>query len=82
MTPVIHIAAVPVKVGCRLRQRCGWCGAMICDFALLCQNPEPPTWEHGKLIAVDGNASWVVEHEDGADLPEGACGLLDPEVTV
>jgi hypothetical protein len=45
-------------------------------------DPTPATWPVGELIAVDGHASWTVDHEDGQPLPGGACALLDAEVTV
>lgn len=87
MTAVIHIAGSDVTVGPRLRQRCCWCGALLIDYDLagiaipVGTDPRPATWPVGVLIAVDGNASYVVEHVDGAGLPDGACGQLDPEVT-
>jgi hypothetical protein len=43
---------------------------------------DPPMWETGRLVAVDGNASYVVDHVDGAELPGGACALLDDTITV
>jgi hypothetical protein len=92
VTAVIHIAGLDVQVGSQLRQRCGWCGALLIDYALdrvgvmVPGDGSPPsgpgTWAVGALVARDGNASWVVEHEDGAVLPDGCCGKLDPEVTV
>lgn len=85
---ITHIAGLDVQVGPYLRQRCAWCGAVLSDYDLTRvavpegQNPRPAMWEVSVLVAVDGIASWVVEHEDGADLPENACALLDPAVTV
>ena len=87
-TGVIHIAGVYVQVGSRMRQRCGWCGALLLTYDLAAlavpvgQDPTPATWPVGSLVRVDGGLSFQVEHEDGQALPEGACGLLDPEVTV
>jgi hypothetical protein len=86
MPPVIHIAGRQVQIGRQLRQRCSWCGALLEDHQLGAGagddgNPGPPMWEPGALVALDGNASYVVEHEDGKDLPPGACGLLDHSVT-
>ncbi len=94
MTAVIHIAGVQVQVGTHLRQRCSWCGATLCDYELTRiavyvgedhdpaqPVPTPGMWETGRLVAVDGNAYYVVEHEDGAELPDGACGKLDPVAT-
>lgn len=95
MTAVIHIAGAQVQVGTHLRQRCSWCGATLCDYELTriavyvgedhdpaTPVPTPGMWETGKLIAVDGPASYVVDHIDGAELPDGACALLDDAVTV
>jgi hypothetical protein len=84
---ITHIAGVQVQVGSRLRQRCSWCGAVLCDYDLtriavpIGQDPTPGMWETGRLVEVDGNLSRVVEHEDGAELPAGACAQLDDEVT-
>lgn len=85
---ITHIAGLDVQVGPYLRQRCAWCGAVLSDYDLARvavpegQNPRPAMWEVGILVAIDGVASWVVDHEDGADLPANACALLDPAVTV
>lgn len=87
MTAVIHIAGPDITIGCLLRQRCAWCGATLLDYNLhlvavpVGQDPRPATWPPGDLIAVDGNASYSVDHEDGAPLPSGSCGLIDPAVT-
>jgi hypothetical protein len=84
---VIHIAGMQVQVGQLLRQRCSWCGAVLADYDLTRiavpegQDPTPALWETGVLVAVDGGASWVVPHTDGADLPPQACAALDPAVT-
>jgi len=86
-TAVVHIAGPKLQVGTQLRQRCGWCGALLLDYALdrvavpIGTDPAPATWPAGELIAVDGSASYVVPHEDGEPLPEGACGKLDPAAT-
>lgn len=87
MTALIHIAGRDVQVGPYLRQRCGWCGAVLLDYDLdriavpVGTDPRPATWPPGDLVAVDGNASYVVEHVDGDDVPAGSCALLDPAVT-
>jgi hypothetical protein len=84
---VIHIAAVDVRIGQHLRQRCGWCGAVLIDYDLariavpVGQDPTPAVWPYGSLVLVAGGISVSVEHEDGQPLPEGSCGHLDPEVT-
>ena len=88
---IVHIAGKEIYVGSQLRQRCGWCGAVLIDDDV-CRTmvlvdaehtrPGPiPTWPKGELVAVQGGASWVVEHEDGADLPLEACAMIDHEVT-
>ena len=87
MAGVVHIAGLEVQVGAQLRQRCGWCGTMLVDYALdriavpVGQDPRPATWPAGGLVEVDGNCSVVLPHEDGQQLPANACGQLDHEVT-
>lgn len=88
MSAVIHIAAQANQVGSQLRQRCAWCGAVLIDMDLgnvmvaPGSDPTPATWEPGRLVAIDRPASYLVEHKDGDRLPEGACGLIDHEVTL
>jgi hypothetical protein len=83
VSPVTHIAGAQVEVGSHLRQRCSWCGAILADYDLTRiavpegQDPRPAMWETGKLVRVDGPASWIVEHEDGADLPADSCAALE-----
>lgn len=87
---MVHIAATPVRVGRLLRQRCGWCGALILSHDLTCLafleddagDETPRTWPVGELVEVDGAVSFVVAR-DGDDhaLPPAACALLDPAVT-
>lgn len=85
---ITHIAGLDVQVGRYLRQRCAWCGAVLSDYDLAGvavlegQDPRPAMWEVGVLVAMDGCASWVVDHEDGTDLPANACAQLDPAVTL
>lgn len=88
---VVHIAGLDVQVGPYLRQRCSWCGAVLIDVDLRNvnfqiseddPNPKYATWEVGKLVCVDENVKYIVEHEDGAKLPPQACAMLDPSVTV
>lgn len=84
---IIHIAGPAVRVGMLLRQRCGWCGAMMADYDLERiavpegQEDAPGTWGAGELVLVDGNMSAVYPHVDGTELPANACALLDPAVT-
>lgn len=86
---VTHIAGLSLHVGCLVRQRCGWCGAVLEDYNVHNiafrdddPDPRPPTWEVGSLVLVDGNLTASVAHEDGADLPDNACAVLDPAVTL
>ena len=90
MSTEIHIAGLPIEVGSQLRQRCGWCGAVLEDvdqsrIAVAVQPGEEPgrypTWEVGSLVARDGGATWAVDHKDGDQLPPECCGQLDHEVT-
>lgn len=88
MPMLIHIAGSNVRIGARLRQRCAWCGTVLLEYDLdriavpAGQDPTPATWPVGDLVAVDGHASWTVDHVDGQPLPDGACAKLDPEATV
>lgn len=87
MTALIHIAGIDVCVNDRLRQRCGWCGALIIDYDLTRvavpagQDPRPATWPVGALVAIDGGMSYTVEQNDTDPLPDGACAVIDAEVT-
>jgi hypothetical protein len=82
---IVHIAGLDVRVGNRLRQRCAWCGAMIDDYDLrlvaTTDGNGPGTWPVGALIARDGGMTYVMEHDDGADIPSQCCAALDPSVT-
>jgi len=79
----VHIAGFPVKVGNQGRQLCAWCGAVLfeADHAreLVAPNADgtpgqgSQPWEVGSLVAVDGNTSWSVPHEDGLPLSEECC---------
>lgn len=87
-TAVTHIAGLDIRVGCQIRQRCGWCGAVLIDEDLHnvmvpAEDADKPfpTWPVGALIRRDGCVTSIVEHEDGADLPADACGQLDHAVT-
>jgi hypothetical protein len=85
---LIHIAGNDVQVGAKLRQRCAWCGTVLLDYDLdriavpEGTDPRPATWPVGDLIAVDGSLSYVVDHEDGQQLPATACANLDAQVTL
>ncbi len=83
----IHIAGLCARVGSQQRQRCAWCGEVIDDTDLasiaVALNPDGSVpdvsggFEIGVLVAVsDGNprCTYIVRHEDGAQLPAGWCG--------
>jgi hypothetical protein len=90
---VVHIAGLVCQVGSVVRQRCGWCGAMLSDYdleltAVAIPDPrpegwhwEPPMWELGCLVWQLGAGSRVVEAGPDGKLPPGACAGLDPSIT-
>lgn len=96
MTAQVHIAGLDIEVSPYLRQRCGWCGAVLVDYDLTRvarplepgEDPDDPkpwrpaTWPVGSLIEVDGPCSALVPHVDGDKLPANACAQIDPAVTV
>ncbi len=81
--PVTHIAGSEVQVGSHLRQRCAWCGVVLADYDLECiavpegQDPRPAMRAQGALVRRDGCAWFVVEHEEGADLPDDSCAVAE-----
>ena len=85
-----HIAGHVIEVGPYLRQRCGWCGAVLIDVDVRqamyptstpVEDRTPGTWETGAIVRIDGVMSSVVEHEDGEPVPDDCCAALDPAVT-
>lgn len=92
MSKTIHIAGFPVRVGNDFRQRCAWCGVVLIEYdytRIAWTLPadgspgEPPGGvEIGLLFAVDGNCSYIVQHEDGAKLPREWCGHNLPPPSV
>ena len=87
MTGVCHLAGPVLEVGSQLRQRCGWCGAVLIDVDLariavpVGQDPRPARWEVGGLVEIDGPMSSRVEHVDGTPVPGNCCAQLDPAAT-
>lgn len=65
---ITHIAGTVVHVNTLMRQRCGWCGAVLIDENLdhvMVMSDDParasvPTWEVGTFVAVSGAASWQI----------------------
>lgn len=87
----IHIAGFAVRVGDQLRQRCAWCGDTLIDVDISCimapmkEDGSPPdpysVWDVNALVAVDGNATWVVADHDG-ELPLRCCAKGAPALTL
>jgi hypothetical protein len=81
--PATHIAGAEVQVGSRLRQRCAWCGEVMADYdlqriaVLEGDDPRPAMWLQGSLVRRDGCAWFVVDHEEGADLPSDSCAAAE-----
>lgn len=89
--PVIHLAGLAIHIGPLLRQRCAWCGAVLIDENLTgmmsTDGSGYSSWTPGALVSTTGDhraasQGWIVEHEEGAHLPDGCCGTLDPAVTL
>lgn len=93
---VAHLAAQWFRVGPRLRQRCGWCGAMLVDVDLstvampteqaAAVDPDDPTcgyptWPTGRLVAHNGAVWWLIEEGPDDPLPASSCAKLPPEAT-
>ena len=82
---IVHIASNTVVMeGRYLRQRCVWCGELLHDVDMntvqVCNTSDAqddelyPTWGTGRLVAVDGNHSYIVE---GNKIPENCCYDVD-----
>ena len=70
---VTHIAGPEVQAGSRLRQRCAWCGVILADTI----THGPAMWAQGDLVRSDGDAWFLVEHEEDADLPADSCAAAE-----
>lgn len=85
---ILHIAGLPTQVGTNFRQRCAWCGALLLEYGYANTMAPPgqdgnlPAWVPFTLLRVDGNATYVVRHMDGDEIPPDSCAALDPAVTV
>ncbi len=84
MSEVVHIASQAVQVGAEIRQRCVWCGYSLIevDLRLVAVPAEQaaapfPEWPGGKLIGVDGHATYLIDHPDGDKVPRTFCGAPD-----
>lgn len=83
MGTVVHFAGPDIRINNLLRQRCAWCGLALIDYDLdLVAVPDghdgsPSTWPIGGLVAVDGPASWTVEHDAADPLPDKTCSLVE-----
>lgn len=63
---IVHIAGLPIRFENHLRQRCGWCWAVLIDMDLTrvavpieqlneAGEFEPPTWPIDSLVEVSGD---------------------------
>lgn len=84
----IHIAGTYIGMGPRLRQRCGWCGAMLIDNDIDLNRIAPDGlvevsfYEVGRLVAfTDAGDSWIVTRDENEPLPPTCCMSLDAEAT-
>lgn len=84
MTALTHIAGTRVRVGSRVRQRCGWCGAVLVDEDLGRAAFEEdagriaPGWNPSDLVTVNGCGMFAVPL---GVLPSDACARIDDSVT-
>ena len=89
---VVHIAGAWLTLfGRYMRQRCEWCGIVLVEYDLhrvavpTGQPGEPPHWEPGSLVRVDGNMSAAIDNPRTGDgevqLPPDSCGY-DPKTQV
>lgn len=61
MARVVHIAGGPLQVGAQLRQRCGWCGAVLIDSDLSRMAMPIPEGKTEEQARADGDlrpATW------------------------
>jgi hypothetical protein len=80
---ITHIAGPDITIdgefGQYLRQRCGWCGAVLLEYELArvavpVDQPGPPaTWPLNAFVRLDGNLSTVRAHTEDRKLPFDAC---------
>lgn len=78
---VTHIAGPDITIsgeyGEYLRQRCGWCGAVLLEYDLTRvavpagTDPRPATWPANSLVTIDGHAAIAMGNVDR--LPDDAC---------
>lgn len=87
---IVHIAGPTLVVNGQQRQRCSWCGALLCDddldhVASVVDGPFPGSgpacWPVGEYVAEDGAYWFVMRPADPDDLPETACARLPHELT-
>lgn len=87
---VVHIASPAIVIDGRVRQRCGWCGAVIDDTVVANtavfgpvsdRDSRYPTWPAGAYVAIsEGMGEWTVTPPQ-LGLPPGCCAALDPAIT-
>jgi hypothetical protein len=92
---IVHLAGDQITMNNVSRQRCLWCGALICerDWAGIgiqiqpgetaeqaAENARKAVWSG--FVAVDGGVTYSVPDDDpDKKPPAGSCLLLDIEVT-
>lgn len=80
---VTHVAGIPLVVRDHVRQRCGWCGALIADYEL--DTPGAFFFNAHTLVRIDAGSVVAVTanyHPDGSVvLPVDACANVDVAVT-
>lgn len=82
---VVHIAGLPIQMeGRYIRQRCGWCGAMIEDIdltmiAVAGEDTSVPLWTQGHLISIDGGLRCDLGSVE--EVPSNCCAAIDLSVT-
>lgn len=80
-----HIAGQEIEVqGRYMRQRCSWCGAILCDYdyttlTMVGEWTKPKGFPVGKLVRVEGDG-WPTSFAvlDLERLPDDACALVRP----
>lgn len=76
---ITHIAGPEIVVSGRwMRQRCSWCGAIICDYDLtMCASSDgsgPYGWPVHTLVDVSGLNPVSFVRNDAEKLPPTFCG--------
>jgi hypothetical protein len=69
----------------RVRQRCGWCGALLLDVPFTDDEEGPVTWDELAQVRVIGGMIELIDtpplQEDNGYLVEDSCAFIDHSVT-